>query len=87
MMGEHVLEATSHRVRNSLECRDELWEACYQTLLASVQVRLKQEITRLGGDYAHVLTESIDTRHDDRTGEAWLHGRYDYVLYRRPCRR
>ncbi len=31
---------------------------------------------------AHILSESIDTRHDDRTGEAWLHGRFTYMLYR-----
>ena len=38
---------------------------------------------RLGGDYAHVLTESVDSRHDMETGEAWLHGRFIYMLYRR----
>jgi hypothetical protein len=28
--------------------------------------------------------EAIDSRHDDATGEAWLHGTFGYVLYRRP---
>lgn len=83
MMGEHVLEATSNRVRDSLACRDELWESCHRTLLDNVEARLKQEIRRLGGDCAHVLSESVDSRHDPATGEAWLHGRYDYALYRR----
>ena len=29
-----------------------------------------------------VLSESVDSRHDDVQGEAWLHGRFTYVLYR-----
>jgi len=28
------------------------------------------------------LSESIDARHDESTGEAWLHGRFTYMLYR-----
>ncbi len=83
MMGEHVLEATSGRVRDSLADRDELWETCHRDLMHNVDVRLRQEIRRLGGDYAHVMSESIDSRHDAATGEAWLHGRFDYALYRR----
>jgi hypothetical protein len=46
-------------------------------------VRLAQEVARLGGDCAHILTERIDVRHDDAAGEAWLHGRFSYMLYRR----
>jgi hypothetical protein len=45
--------------------------------------RLDQEITRLGGHYAHVLRETIDERHNDAVGDAWLHGRFDYMLFRR----
>jgi hypothetical protein len=29
-----------------------------------------------------VLDEHVDSRHDDVTGEAWLRGRFTYVLYR-----
>ena len=83
VMGEHALEATSNRVRASLACRDELWDSCYRNLMDTVEDRLRQEIRRLGGDYAHVTSESIDSRHNDATGEAWLHGRIDYALYRR----
>ena len=83
-MGEHVLEATSNRVHDSLACRDDLWESCYRDLMEKVEDRLRQEIRRLGGDYAHVTSESIDSQHNDATGEAWLHGRIDYALYRRP---
>jgi hypothetical protein len=32
---------------------------------------------------AHVYDESIDTRHDDTAGEAWLHGCFSYMWYRR----
>ena len=82
IMGEHVLEATSERVQGSLAHRDELWDRCYRELLDNTHERFTQEIRRLGGDYAHVLDESIDSRRDPATGEAWLHGRFTYVLYR-----
>jgi hypothetical protein len=52
--------------------------------MANTKARLTQEIARLGGHYAHVHGESIDIRHDDAAGEAWLHGRFSYMLYRRP---
>ena len=50
------------------------------------------EITRLGGHYAHVHDESINTRHDEAAGEAWLHGCFSVPCTegpRRPrrCRR
>jgi hypothetical protein len=38
---------------------------------------------RLGGHYAHVRDESIESKHDGQTGETWLHGRFTYALYRR----
>src|SRR5262245_49426152 len=81
LLGEHVVEATSSRVRGSLAQRGELWDAAYRDLMERVQLRLRQEIARLGGAYAHVLDESIDSRHDDATGEAWLHGVFKYTLY------
>jgi hypothetical protein len=85
-VAEHVIEATSHRVPGALVHRDELWGQCYKTLMASTATRLEQEVARLGGHYAHVLDESIDSRHDAATGEAWLHGRFTYMLYRRPVK-
>ena len=42
------------------------------------------EVARLGGDFAHVHDEVIVPKHDDAAGEAWLHGRFSYMLYRRP---
>jgi hypothetical protein len=82
IMGEQVLEATSGRVPGSLAHRDELWDRCYSDLLANTYERFTQEITRLGGRYAHVLDEHVDSRRDDAAGEAWLRGRFTYVLYR-----
>jgi hypothetical protein len=81
IMGEQVLEATSERVRGSLAHRDELWDRCYRDLLANTHERFTQELARLGGLYAHVLDEHVESRHDDYAGEAWLHGRFTYVLY------
>ena len=52
--------------------------------MAQALTRLEQEVRRLGGHYAHVLSESIDTRHNDATGEAWLHGTFGYVLLGQP---
>ncbi len=56
----------------------------HRELPGQAHARLLQEVLRLGGDYAHVLDEFIDSRHDDVTGETWLHGRFTYMLYRRP---
>ena len=86
-MIEHVVEATSSRVPGTLLHRDELWNQCYEDLMEKADARLRQEVTRLGGDYAHVLNESVDSRHDDKTGQAWLHGRFSYMLYRQPEKR
>jgi hypothetical protein len=85
-IGEHSVEAVSNRVPGTLAHRDELWTQCYDDLMAQVRARLSQEIARLGGDYAHVLSESVDSKHDIATGEAWLHGRMSYMLYRKPQR-
>jgi hypothetical protein len=81
--GKYTAEATSVRMPDTIAHRDELWDRCYGELMAQARVRLEQEVARLGGSYARVLDEAIDTRHDGATGEAWLHGRYTYMLYRR----
>jgi hypothetical protein len=80
---EDLIEAISDRVPGSIERHGELWQRCYVTLMEHTQLRLKQEIARLGGHYVHVLDEHIDSRRSDATGESWLHGRFSYVLYRR----
>ena len=86
LIAEHTVEASSSRVAGTLSHRDELWGRCYEELMANTQTRLAQEVSRLGGHYAHVLDEAIDIRHDDAVGEAWLHGRFAYMLYRRPAK-
>ena len=84
LVGEHTVEASSHRVPGTLAHRDELWDECYRDLMVNAERRLVQEVARLHGDFAHVHDEAIETRHDDAAGEAWLHGRFSYMLYRRP---
>jgi hypothetical protein len=83
IMGEHTLEAASAPIEGTLAHRDELWDRCYQDLMTKTRVRLEQEVERLGGQYAHILDELVDTRHDDVKGQTWLSGRYRYMLYRR----
>jgi hypothetical protein len=65
-----------------LSHRDDLWDRCYADLMDAAQTRLAQEVSRLGGDCAHVLREVVDARRDDASGEMWLRGRFTYVLYR-----
>jgi hypothetical protein len=84
LLAEHTVEADSARVAGTIAHRDELWDHCYEELMANAESRLNQEVARLGGHYAHVLDEAIVPKHDDVAGEAWLHGRFSYMLYRRP---
>jgi len=56
----------------------------YQERWLKARAQLQQEVARLGGNYAHVLNESVDSRHNDVTGENWLHGCFTYMLYRQP---
>jgi hypothetical protein len=84
LVAEHTVEVNSSRIAGTLAHRDELWDSCYQELMANAEDRLAQEVDRLGGHYAHVRDESITVKHDDAAGEAWLHGRFDYMLYRHP---
>jgi len=84
IVGEHVLEATSKRVPGTIAHRDDLWRECYDDLMAQARLRFEQEVARLGGHYAHIFDEAIDIRRDEVKGEAWLRGRFSYVLYRQP---
>jgi len=62
----------------------EVWDTCHADLMRRTVQRLEQESSRLGGDCAHVISESIEPKHDAATSEAWLHGRFEYALYRIP---
>ena len=84
LIAEHAIEAASSRVPGTIAHRDELWDACYRELMAKAESRLAQEVARLGGDFAHVHSEAVHPKRDDAAGEAWLHGRFSYMLYRRP---
>jgi hypothetical protein len=64
--GEDILEANSMRIPGTFAHRDELWQQCYEDLMVQARLRLQQEITRLGGNYAHVLNESVASQHDYR---------------------
>ena len=83
LVAEHTVEATSDRVSGTIAHRDELWDRCYRQLMINAEKRLVQEVARLGGQFAHVNDEAIDVKHDDVAGEAWLHGRFSYMLYRK----
>lgn len=80
----HTITANSSRVPGTIAYRDELWHRCYHSLMAEADARLHQELARLKGHYARVYDEAIQTRHDEVAGEAWITGRFNYVLYRRP---
>lgn len=84
VVAEHTLEANSSRVPGTIAHRDDLWDQCYRELMATAESRLVQEVARLGGHFAHVYDEAIDPKHDDGAGQAWLHGLFRYMLYRRP---
>jgi hypothetical protein len=80
VMAEHTIESNSSRIAGTLAHRDELWDRCYRELMSNTERRLIQEVARLGGRYAHVHDESIHPKRDEAAGEAWLHGRFTYVL-------
>jgi hypothetical protein len=83
-MADLVVEADSVRVTGGFVHADDTWGRCHADLMDKAEARLMQEISRLGGDCAHVHGESITPKHDDTTGESWLHGRVTYALLRRP---
>jgi hypothetical protein len=83
VVAEHTVEAVSARVSGRLTDRDEVWDRCYVDLMSNTTDRLEQEVKRLGGQYAHIVDEAVDSRHDEARNESWLHGRFDYVLYRK----
>jgi hypothetical protein len=39
-LAEHIVEATSKRVSNTLLHRDELWDCCYEGLMANAGARI-----------------------------------------------
>ncbi len=87
LLGEHVVDADSGRVPGRFTRSDETWQQCHGDLMEHVRARLLQEVARLGGDYAHVLAEHVEGKHDDVADESWLHGVFTYTLYQRGAER
>jgi DNA helicase IV len=83
-VAEHTVEATSDRILGTIAHRDELWDQCYESLMTHARQRIEQEVARLGGQFAHVLDEAVESKHNDITDEAWLRGVFTYMLYRLP---
>jgi hypothetical protein len=81
-IGEHVVEASSEHVASGFAQRDEWWRRCYESGMSRARVRLEQEVARLGGHYAHVLAEAVESKHDAATGQGWLDVCLTYMLYR-----
>ena len=79
---EHTVEADSARVPGTIAHQDDLWNQCRADLLSVTTSRMDQEIARLGGTCAHVLSEHIEVKRDAVSNEAWMHGRFTYMLYR-----
>ncbi|HWF38721.1 MAG TPA: hypothetical protein VG322_09395 [Candidatus Acidoferrales bacterium] len=82
-IGERIIEINSMHVPGTLAHRDELWEQCYADLMAKAATELNHEILRMGAHYAHILSESVDSKRNDVVNEAWLHASFTYVVYRR----
>jgi hypothetical protein len=80
--GEDQVEAVSSRVHGRIAHQDDLWDRCREEVLAAASTRIEQEVARLGAKYARVTDEELDPRHDDAKNEAWMHGRFTFVLYR-----
>lgn len=49
------------------------------TRTARATVTAATQVVRLGGDCAHVPSESVDSKREAVKGDAWLHGRFTYV--------
>jgi hypothetical protein len=81
-VGEHSLEADGPRLPDTADNRAALWNQREESFALVVRVRIGQEVARLGGRFAHVLDEHIEIKRDAALGEAWMHGRYTYMLYR-----
>ena len=80
--GEHFLDAASEKVPYHFDRRDQLWVECHPSLVSSVETRIDQEITRLGGRCAHIVDEDIEPSVNNGAGLYHLKGKFTYLLYR-----
>ena len=79
-MDEHSLEATSGRVPGTIAHRDELWNRCYEELMANASARLAQEVARPRRSITRMCTTSPST--PDTTMRP---GRRGCAAASRPC--
>lgn len=84
LVGSHTVDANSGQIAGILTRGGDRWDRCHRELMGETERRLVQEVARLGGDFARVYDEAIEPRHDEASGRGWLHGRFSYMLYRRP---
>jgi len=59
-MAEHTLEATSGRVAGTLAHRDELWDRCYQELMATLMLDWLRRLLASAG-ITHTSTANQST--------------------------
>lgn len=81
MEGEHEVSATSERVHFSWADQSTQWKECHEQLMANGEDRMRQEVNRLGGSCARVLTEEVTSHRDDATQEFWVAGRFRFLMY------
>ena len=72
----------SRHVSGALAEGGRSWWTCHDELTTLARERIAHEVKRRGVRYARVYSECLETRQSQSTGEAWLHGRFDCVLYR-----
>ncbi|MBA3538980.1 MAG: hypothetical protein H0T79_05070 [Deltaproteobacteria bacterium] len=82
--GEHEVTAISDRVQFSYANQNTLWKQCHEQLMAHGEDRIRQEVQRLGGSCARVLTEEVTSQRNDATQEFWLAGRFRFVMFVHP---
>lgn len=59
VMGEHTVEATSSRVPGTISHQDELWDRCYQELMANTRARNAYPTTATGSPCASARSTAI----------------------------
>ena len=76
LVAEHTVEARSSRVPGTLCTPRRTLGLVLPGAYDQHERPSVEEVSRLGGHYAHVHAEVISPKHDDAAGEAWLHGSF-----------
>ncbi len=83
--GEHEVDATSPAMHYDFGARDTLWGRCYPLLLEAAEVRIAQEVERLGGSCAHIVDETVTVKLDDAAATFALRGAFRFIMYVHPA--